>query len=94
MTRHVAKDGDHAPGGPRRSRGSMPAGGGRLHGGGLPDGVGSGLPESEPAVLASVDDVFDGAGTFLDRHLGIWAPLVEHVYVVGAQQTEAVLDPV
>ena len=42
-------------------------------------------------TLPCVDQLLDGAGDVLDRHVGVDAVLVEHVDVVGAEVAQAVL---
>ena len=56
-----------------------------LDGMGAADRVRAGLRQSEVADLAGDDEVLDGTGDVLDRHVGVDAVLVEQVDVVGPQ---------
>ena len=57
----------------------------RMDGVGLADGLGSGLGQPEPAHLAGLDQVADGAGHVLDRHGGVDPMLVEEIDDINAQ---------
>lgn len=56
-----------------------------MDGVGAADGAGGRLGQAEVPDLAGVDEFADGAGDFLDSHVGVDAMLVVEVDVVGPQ---------
>ena len=66
--------------------------GDRLDGVGAADDVDAGFGQAEVGDLAGVDELLDGAGDVLDRHVGVDAVLVEQVDAVDVQPAQGVLD--
>ena len=58
----------------------------------LADGLRPGFGQAEVLHFARSDQLTHGAGHVFDRHVGVDAVLVQHVHVVGAQVTEAVVE--
>jgi hypothetical protein len=59
-----------------------------LHGMGTADDFNTGFREPEVADLTGVDEVFDGSGDVLDRHVGVDPVLVEQIDPVGPQSLQ------
>jgi hypothetical protein len=64
----------------------------RLHGVGAADGFLGGFGHAEMFHLAGSDQVLDGAGDVLDRHVGVDPVLVVQVDHVASQSPEGPLD--
>src|SRR5260370_35507398 len=64
----------------------------RLNGVCATDGLHAGFREPEVLHLALLDEVFHGSGAVFDRHVGIYAVLVEQIDNIGLEALERCLS--